>query len=171
LVVPGYYGTYWMKHLSKISVLDSHFEGFWMKQAYRVPNNDCRCVAPGTVPASTTPIGRYNVRSFITSLKEGQKVKAGRVEVKGIAFDGGSGIKGVAVSPDDGRTWRGAALAEDLGKYSFRGWSAALDLPAGGHDLKVRATNNAGDTQPESALWNPSGYMRNDVESVRIQAA
>jgi sulfite dehydrogenase (cytochrome) subunit A len=171
LVVPGYYGTYWMKHLSKISVLDSHFEGFWMKQAYRVPNNDCRCVAPGTVPASTTPIGRYNVRSFITSLKEGQKVKAGRVEVKGIAFDGGSGIKGVAVSPDDGRTWRGAALAEDLGKYSFRGWSAALDLPAGGHDLKVRATNNAGETQPESALWNPSGYMRNVVESVRIQAA
>ena len=37
LVVPGYYGTYWVKHLNEITVIDSVFDGFWMKTAYRIP--------------------------------------------------------------------------------------------------------------------------------------
>lgn len=171
LVVPGYYGTYWIKHLFQITVLDAPFEGFWMKKAYRVPDDDCHCVAPGTTPASTRPISRYNVRSFITNLKDGQSVPAGRpVEVKGIAFDGGYGITDVLVSADGGRSWSEAALGADLGRYSFRPWSLALNLPAGSHDLCVRAINRAGQTQPMTALWNPSGYMRNVVERVRVQA-
>ena len=68
LVVPGYYGTYWVKHLSEIQVIDSVYEGFWMKPAYRVPDNDCACIEPGTTPAATRPIGRFTVRSFITSI-------------------------------------------------------------------------------------------------------
>ena len=39
LVVPGYYGTYWVKHLNEIQVIDSIYDGFWMKTAYRVPDN------------------------------------------------------------------------------------------------------------------------------------
>ena len=31
LIVPGYYGTYWVKHLNEITVLDKVFDGFWMK--------------------------------------------------------------------------------------------------------------------------------------------
>ena len=58
LVVPGYYGTYWVKHLSAIEVIDQPFEGFWMTTAYRIPDNDCACVEPGTKPAATRPIGR-----------------------------------------------------------------------------------------------------------------
>ena len=30
LVVPGYYGTYWVKHLNEITVLTEPFSGFWM---------------------------------------------------------------------------------------------------------------------------------------------
>ena len=33
LVVPGYYGTYWVKHLNEITVIDNVFDGFWMKIA------------------------------------------------------------------------------------------------------------------------------------------
>ncbi len=47
LVVPGYYGTYWVKHLNAVSVLDKPFEGFWMKSAYRIPDNECACTEPG----------------------------------------------------------------------------------------------------------------------------
>ena len=48
---------------------------------------------------------------------------AGRaVEVEGIAFDGGSGIRGVEVSTDGGSTWAAATLGDDLGRYSFRRW-------------------------------------------------
>ena len=46
-----------------------------------------------------------------------------------------------------------------------------MKLPTGGSELKVRATNNAGDTQPMEPLWNPAGYLRNVVETVRVNAA
>src|SRR5881397_3488131 len=39
LVVPGYYGTYWVKHLNEITVVDNVYDGFWMKSAYRIPSN------------------------------------------------------------------------------------------------------------------------------------
>ena len=108
LVVPGYYGTYWVKHLNEITVIDDVFDGFWMKTAYRIPDNDCACVEPGTAPKATVPINRFDVRSFITSVKDGAKVKAGgETLLKGIAFDGGYGIAEVAVSTDGGKSWAG----------------------------------------------------------------
>jgi sulfite dehydrogenase len=171
LVVPGYYGTYWMKHLSEISVIDHVFDGFWMKTAYRIPDNDCNCTEPGTPPKTTVPIGRFTVRSFITSLANDAKVPAGPITLKGIAFDGGTGIKEVAVSTDDGKTWAPARLGQDLGKYSFREWQLPVTLSAGPHDLKVRATSNGGQSQPLTPLWNPAGYLRNVVETVHVTAA
>ena len=75
LVVPGYYGTYWVKHLSEIQVVEQEFDGFWMKPAYRIPDNPCACVEPGTAPAATRPIGRVNVRAFITSIGGGARVR------------------------------------------------------------------------------------------------
>ena len=171
LVVPGYYGTYWVKHLNEITVIDGVFDGFWMKSAYRIPDTPCGCVEPGTAPKATIPINRFNVRSFITNVADGAKLKPGNTTLKGIAFDGGKGIKEVAVSIDGGKTWTTAKLGKDLGKYSFREWTLPVKLQAGGHELKVRATNNGGDTQPMEPLWNPAGYLRNVVETVRVIAA
>jgi sulfite dehydrogenase len=172
LVVPGYYGTYWVKHLNEITVIDSVFDGYWMKTAYRIPDNDCNCTEPGTPPKTTIPIGRLTVRSFITSVGDGAKVAAGQpITLKGIAFDGGTGIKEVAVSTDDGQTWTPAKLGQDLGKYSFREWQLPVTLAAGKHALKVRATSNGGQTQPMKPLWNPAGYLRNVVETVTVTAA
>lgn len=168
LVVPGYYATYWVKHLSEITVIDSVFDGYFMKSAYRVPDNDCACVEPGTTPKATVPINRLNVRSFITSVADGGKLAAGATTLQGIAFDGGSGIKEVSVSTDDGKSWTAAELGQNLGKYSFRQWTLPVTLPAGQHALKVRATANDGKTQPAEPRWNPSGYMRNVVETVRV---
>jgi DMSO/TMAO reductase YedYZ molybdopterin-dependent catalytic subunit len=171
LVVPGYYGTYWVKHLNEINVVDNIFEGFWMKTAYRIPDNDCNCVEPGTAPKATIPINRFTVRSFITNVTDGTRLKAGVTSLKGIAFDGGNGIKDVAVSADGGKTWESARLGKDLGKYSFRDWSFPVKLSEGTHELKVRATSSDGKTQPMEALWNPAGYLRNVVETVRVTAA
>jgi DMSO/TMAO reductase YedYZ molybdopterin-dependent catalytic subunit len=171
LVVPGYYGTYWVKHLNEITVIDSEFDGFWMKSAYRIPDTPCHCVEPGTEPKATIPINRFNVRSFITSVTDGAKLKPGNTTLKGIAFDGGKGIKEVAISIDGGKSWMPARLGKDLGKYSFREWKLPVKLAAGRYELKVRATNNAGDTQPMDPTWNPAGYMRNVVETVRVTVA
>ena len=171
LIVPGYYGTYWVKHLNEITVIDSTFDGFWMKSAYRIPDTPCHCVEPGTAPKATIPINRFTVRSFITNVADGAKVKAGRTMLKGIAFDGGSGIKQVAVSTDGGASWTQAKLGRDLGKYSFREWKLPVKFAAGAHELKVRATSNAGEVQPAEPRWNPAGYLRNVIETVRVTAA
>src|SRR5439155_16349049 len=162
LIVPGYFGTYWVKHISDITVLDSIYDGYWMKTAYRIPDNACHCVAPGTTPTKTTPIGRFTIRSFITSDAPGATVRVGReTVVKGIAFDSGQGIKEIAFSEDGGQTWRQAQLGKDLGRYSFREWAVALKPTRKGRlDLRVRAFNRIGDTQPMEALWQPAGYMR-----------
>src|SRR5438270_6706847 len=172
LVVPGYYGTYWVKHLNEIAVVNNVFDGFWMKTAYRIPDNDCNCVEPGTAPKATIPINRFKVRSFITNVADGAKLKAGtQSTLKGIAFDGGKGIKAVAVSTDGGNTWAQAKLGADLGKYSFREWQMPVRLAVGEYDLKARATSNGGEVQPMEPLWNPAGYLRNVVETVRVTAA
>ncbi|WP_424628495.1 molybdopterin-dependent oxidoreductase [Bradyrhizobium sp. SYSU BS000235] len=172
LIVPGYYGTYWVKHLNEITVIDTVFDNFWMKSAYRIPDNDCNCVEPGTAPKATIPINKFTVRSFLTNLVDGAKVKAGaETTLRGIAFDGGSGIKEVAVSTDGGQTWTPSRLGENLGRYSFREWTSIVKLPAGAHELKVRATSNDGQTQPLQPLWNPAGYLRNVVETYRVVAA
>src|SRR5437588_7843460 len=47
LVVPGYYGTYWVKHLNEITVIDAIYDGFWMESAYRLTNNACVRTPPG----------------------------------------------------------------------------------------------------------------------------
>src|SRR5438445_2826769 len=171
LVVPGYYGTYWVKHLNEITVIDSEFDGFWMKSAYRIPDTPNNSVEPGTAPKATIPINRFTVRSFITSTTDGARLRPGSTTLKGIAFDGGKGIKEVAVSIDGGKTWTPSRLGKDLGKYSFREWKLPVKLAAGAFELKVRATNNAGDMQPMAAFWNPTGYLRNVVETVHVTAA
>jgi hypothetical protein len=100
------------------------------------------------------------------------KLKARKTtKLKGIAFDGGKGIKEVAVSTDNGETWTPARLGKDLGRYSFREWTLPVKLVPGIYDLRVRATNNANDTQPIEPRWNPAGYLRNVVETVRVTAA
>lgn len=171
LVVPGYYGTYWVKHVHEITVLDSVFEGFWMSTAYRIPNTPGACIPSGTAAKSTLPIGRLNVRSFLTSHLEGGSIQIHRETVlRGIAFDGGAGINEVVVSMDGGNVWRKAVLGEDLGNYSFREWTLPVTPQVKGPlEIRVKATNRLGESQPMDALWNPAGYMRNVVEAVKIE--
>jgi sulfite dehydrogenase (cytochrome) subunit A len=170
LVVPGWYSTYWVKCLHRITVLPHRFDGYWMAKAYQIPATPNGVEDPEHLATQVVPINRMNVRSFVTSPEPGAMVPAGRaVEVSGIAFDGGSGIRGVEVSTDGGSTWTGATLGDDLGRYSFRRWRHRW-TPAspGEHRLRCRATAGDGQVQPDVAGWNHGGYMRNVVEEVSV---
>lgn len=173
LIVPGYFGTYWVKHVSDIQVLDHPFNGYWLGTAYRVPNNDCECVPPGATPDQLHPVGRFKVRSFLTSLADGATVPVGQeLALRGIAFDGGHGIRRVAVSADGGNTWLETKLGQNLGKYSFREWMTVFKPTRKGPlELMVRAESGAGEIQPLQASWNPAGYQRNAVETTRVTVA
>ena len=173
LIVPGYFGTYWVKHVTEIRVLDQTYDGYWLQTGYRVPDNDCECLAPGTEPDRLKPVGQLKVRSFLTSLTDGATLTVDReIVLRGIAFDQGHGIRNVAVSVDGGQNWRSTKLGENLGKFSFREWTTAFTPTRKGPlEIRVRAESNSGDIQPMQALWNPSGYKRNVVETTRLTVA
>jgi sulfite dehydrogenase (cytochrome) subunit A len=172
LIVPGWYSTYWVKMLSDITVLDHVDDNFWMKTAYRIPANADHSVAPTDSGYATVPINKMVVRSFVTNLSDGQRVKPGPLTVRGIAFDGGSGIKAVDLSLDGGTTWSAGALEQDYGRYSFRRWNATVDIAAGkSYVLACRATAGDGAVQVATPIWNPAGYMRSSIETYKLDAA
>ena len=174
LVVPGWYATYWVKALHKITVLPHVFDGYWMTKAYKIPANPNGVEDPNAkLTDHLIPINRMNVRSFVTTPEPGSTVRAGRtIEVAGIAFDGGSGIRKVEFSADGGSTWAAAVLGDDLGRYSFRRrryrWTPAS---RGDHLLRSKATANDGQVQPDKEGWNRNGFMRNSVVEITVDVA
>ncbi len=170
LIVPGWFATYWVKSLSDITVLDKPFEGFWVKTAYRIPDNPCACIPPDSKPGRTVPITRMNTRSLVVEPVAGARIPPGReVEVFGIAFSGGFGIREVTVSFDGGNTWSRAILGRDLGKYSWIQWKYPWKPgKPGKYTIMARAVDGIGGSQPYEQLWNPSGYMWNKVDTVEV---
>ena len=171
LVVPGWYSTYWVKMLNSIEVLDGPDENFWTKTAYTIPDTPGGDMKPGQTGVKMVPINRMVPRSFITNLQEGAVVKSGATAVRGIALGGAAGVQAVELSTDGGSSWAPAALGPDEGKYSFRAWTASLDLHGGDAAIAVRCTNADGVVQPATPTWNPSGFMRNVIETTRLRVA
>src|SRR5690348_13598597 len=172
LVVPGWYATYWMKMLNDIEVLGEPDTNFWMATAYTIPDTPRANMTPGQQGVKLVPINRMVPRSFITNVKAGATVPAGKpLALRGIAFGGDTGVKRVEVSSDGGKSWGDAKLGKDEGKYGFRAWTARFTPAAGSATLLVRCTNTNGLAQPDQANWNPSGFMRNVVEATPITAS
>ncbi|MBI5640254.1 MAG: molybdopterin-dependent oxidoreductase [Nitrospirae bacterium] len=170
LIVPGWYATYWVKALSEIVVHTKTYEEFWMKPAYRIPDNACGCVPPGTTPKKTVPIHRMTTRSFVIAPAEKAELKKNvPVEIMGIAFSGGYSIRDVIVSVDAGKSWREASLGDDKGRYSWRQWFFPWrPQKPGTYTLMAKATNSIGESQPFEGLWNPAGYLWNKVEKTPV---
>jgi DMSO/TMAO reductase YedYZ molybdopterin-dependent catalytic subunit len=173
LVLPGWTGTYWMKHLISIRAVTKSFDGFWMKSAYRIPTGKFPVVARfiSQETEANTPITEMVVNSLITSHRDGASVKVGNITVSGLAWDGGYGIRAVEVSTDDGKTWIAATLGDDLGRYAFRPWSYVLNARRGDNTVMARATNAIGQTQTASLILNPAGYHHNVIQRLTLNAA
>ena len=172
LVVPGWTGTYWMKHLVAINALTKPLSNFWMAAAYRIPVGLFPTASRFTSQeyAPNTPITEMVVNSLITSHRDGAKVKAGKVTVAGIAWDGGYGIRTVDVSTDGGKTWATATLGQDLGKYAFRPWSFDITAKKGANSVMVTATNKIGQGQVAELIFNGAGYHNNVMQNITLNA-
>ena len=169
LVVPGWYATYWVKALSSITVLDQPLKSFWMDKAYRIPDNPDANEDPDHLAAVTVPINRMAVHSIFVRPEPKEQLRVSqKYKLEGVATDGGSGIRKVEVSTDGGRSWREADLGPDLGKYSWRRWTAQWTPSSmGTFQLMVRATSGDGETQ-RTSQWNRSGYQRDIIEHLDI---
>jgi hypothetical protein len=161
-----------MKHLVHIDVRTTPQGGFWMKPAYRIPVGifPIRDRFLTQEDATSTPITEIVVNSLITSHRDGAKVKAGKVTLAGMAWDGGYGISRVEVSTDGGKTWSAAKLGEDLGKYALRAWSFDLSVKRGKTSVMVNATNVIGQTQVSKLLFNGAGYHNNVMQNITLNA-
>jgi hypothetical protein len=173
LIVPGWTGTYWMKHLITINALTTPQGGFWMNPAYRIPLGKFPLVARfvSQETAVNTPITEMVVNSLITSHRDGASVKTGKVAVSGMAWDGGYGISTVQVSTDGGKTWNAAKLGEDLGRYAFRPWSFDLTAKHGKNSVMVNASNKIGQSQTSELIFNPAGYHNNVIQNIALVGA
>jgi len=144
-----------------------------MKSAYRVPANAFpiqRVAAQET--ADTWPVTSLLINSLITSHRDMDRLPLGRpAQLRGWAWDGGSGVASVGVSVNGG-DWRDAALGKDLGRFAWRGFEFPLDTATAGHvTALVRASGRDGARQPEALTPNPSGYYHNAIQRVELEVA
>ena len=170
VIVPGWTGTYWMKHVTSVNAVTKPFTGFWMNSAYRIPLRAFPLVERFTSQDSavSTPITEMVMNSLITSHANGASVKAGAT-IGGIAWDGGYGIRTVEISTDGGKTWVSATLGEDIGRFAFRTFSARFSPESKGkHIVMARATNKIGQSQTSELIPNPAGYHYNIMHSIAL---
>lgn len=171
LIVPGWEGAYSVKWLTDLRVLDREFDGFWVATGYRYPT---KRVKPGTpvAAADLAPLTGLAVKSLITQPLEGATVPRGPLAVAGFAWAGVDDIRSVDVSVDQGATWQPARLVGEQARYTWRRFEATVELTKPESRLIMsRATDSSGRVQPAVAQWNPSGYLWNAPDQVRVEVA
>jgi len=172
LVVPGWTGTYWVKQLVSLRIVSQPEKNFWMSTAYRLPRGLFKTPTfSSQLYAANEPITAMVVNSLVTSLKSSQQIALGRpLEVRGLAWDGGSGIAKVEVSLDGGERWAAAKLGKDLGRYSFREFAfGAPTKERGARVVMARATSVSGESQADKLIFNPAGYHHNVPQRIYVE--
>jgi DMSO/TMAO reductase YedYZ molybdopterin-dependent catalytic subunit len=171
LVVPGWTGTNWMKHLTEVRIEPAPLANFWMKSAYRLPAGAFPAHFESQDTPESVPITEILVNSLITAPAAGLRLRRGLpAAVSGKAWDNGAGIVRVEVSVDGRRTWREAALGRDLGRYAWREFSLPLDTSQAGQiRIAVRAVSRNGSQQPDKLTFNASGYHDNIVQTLQLE--
>ena len=156
LIVPGWYGMASVKWVTRISALTQPFRGYFQSQRYIYEEQG----------RPTTPVTRMRVKSIITSPVDGATIGCGTMEVAGWAWSGNGRIVRVEIALDGGG-WRDAELREPHSDHAWVRWifRCEPDQP-GRHVLRSRATDAAGNSQPDTISWNRLGYGNNAVRPV-----
>ena len=169
LIVPGWEAASSTKWIVSIRLSEEEAGGFFMQTAYRIPRQP---VAPGTAvdPKEMIPYTALTVKSIFTHPLDNETVRAGgSLELRGFAWAGEADITRVDVSTDSGASWQAAALDNDMARYTWRRFRYMWKpVRSGSFVVMSRATDSLGRTQPAVASWNPSGYMYNVIDKVRI---
>lgn len=171
VVVPGWYGARSIKWLRQIELRREPSSNYFQTRAYRVQRTvnpaDPRDVTDGLALAAVL------LNSVIQEPAAGGSVRAGIVELRGWAIGpDASAPARVEVSRDGGDTWRDALILPSQERWAWRLWIARVELPAGTHELVVRAWDLEGRGQPATVeeTWNVKGYANNAWHRVSVTA-
>jgi len=156
LIIPGYYGVNNIKYVKRVAFTPTETPANIQQSGYRV--RDIGKKGDATQPS----MWQMNLKSFVTSPSGGESLRAGTLQVHGVAFTGGSPVKGVEVSVDGGKSWRAAEfIGPHMGKHAWRHFVAEVNLAPGSHLITSRAIAIDGTVQPELRVENERGYAHN----------
>lgn len=162
-IVPGWFAMASAKWVTGLRVDAAPSDNHFMVRGYRY-------VYPGADPAAAPPVETMRVKSLITWPRAGDRVRAGALDVRGVAWTGDGVVERVELSPDDGGGWSAGTLLDDAKPGAWRRWTARVTLPAGRRSLQARATDSFGETQPAQARANAAGYANNSIHGIHVDA-
>jgi len=155
LIVPHWYAVASVKWLKRIDVLTEPFSGEFQTGHYIYEWPD----------RPHEPVDLMRVRARISDPAPGTTIPAGTVTVRGKAWSGTGPVTAVDVSFTGEGEWHRAKLEPPKDPSQWQDWS--LDWQATGvgrHSLRARATDAAGNVQPDVPPWNRLGYGNNAIE-------
>jgi DMSO/TMAO reductase YedYZ molybdopterin-dependent catalytic subunit len=161
---PGWYGMDSVKWLERIEASSSAIQpapnDYWAVE--RTLGGKIRRV----------PLPGIQLKSVFIYPALGAVLRRGKVDLRGLAWSGGSAIAAVEVSADGGKVWRLAEFepGQDVSKYEWRFWRARIELSLTGIvELACKAIGAKGNEQPASRPPNRiDGYANNVIEKIRI---
>jgi len=167
LIVPGWYGMTHVKWLRSITVTDRPFAGYQQARAYHFRTSDQDAGEPVTRMLPRALMVPPGVPDFMSRTRF---VTPGTHVIDGRAWSGRGMITRVELSADGGGTWADASLEPPVSAFAWRGWTYQWKASPGAHELCVRATDSAGNVQPEEQSWNLEGVQNNAIQRVRVIA-
>ena len=169
IVAPAWVGGHWVKWLRSVHAQTAEPEGFFFTTGYRVLKTAIPVGTP-VKPEDTAPATVFPVKSIIAHPSQGEVLRPGEVEVTGLAFSGEAPIRWVEVSVDGGATFTTAKLEGERGVGRAQLFRARASIRPGRSVVIARATDDAGNSQPETPPWNPGGYLWNGWHRIEVEA-
>ena len=156
-LVPGWVGSTSIKWLGRIVVSR---ERLWTRNnttSYVLIGDDY----PPDGEADGQPVTAQTIKSAL-GLPWPAELARGAHRIHGFAHSPHGAINRVEWSDDGGANWRLARLVEPPSPRSWTRFEFEWDATPGEHTLTARATDAAGNTQPDSVPFNEKGYLFNE---------
>ena len=159
----GWTGASCVKWLSRITLLDQPFAGFFMDKVYRV-------FQKGEDPAAGEVVTAIKLKSVITEPLSTEQLQPGTVAIRGAAYAGEARVTTVEVSVDGGGSWHSADFIGPDEPFAWRRWQYLWQAQTpGDFTIMSRAIDSDGIAQPQNASWNKLGYGNNGVSEHAIR--
>ena len=163
LVVPDWYGMASVKWLERIEVIDRAFDGVQQALSYHFRSE----AGEKGVPCTRMRVNSLMVPPGIPEYFGRRRVvDAGSVDILGRAWSGDGLVQRVEFAVDG--AWQDAVREAPAGPHAWRRWTARWQAAVGAHELRCRATDATGATQPLEPPWDVTGFGNNAAQRVEV---